>query len=246
MSDLDGLLKLIPIGDIAKKLGVSEQQAESAVKQVVRTLLGGMAANAHDDAGTQSLEKALTDHGKKATPRRLTTLTRLTAKRSSRTFSAPRSRMSPPLLPRTTPMKASPATSSRKFCPKSHRSSFRVSAPSFLARSRRPPRLTLKLLRVAELAGSSVDCSAAESAKAPRRLAGARDPQRRPGTRLSNKAREPDVVLRHPAFLRNERLFAQFSADAFSSKSNRGVLGLGCFGLCQRAIHRPKTKRESQ
>ncbi|WP_010205225.1 DUF937 domain-containing protein [Salinibacterium sp. PAMC 21357] len=66
MSDLDGLLKLIPIADIAKKLGIDEQLAESAVKQVVPTLIGGMAANAQDDAGAQSLEKALTTHGKKA------------------------------------------------------------------------------------------------------------------------------------------------------------------------------------
>ncbi|MGV8859533.1 DUF937 domain-containing protein [Rhodoglobus sp.] len=67
MSDLDGLLKLIPIGDIAKQLGINEQLAESAVKQVVPTLLGGMAANAKDDAGAQSLEKALVSHGTQAT-----------------------------------------------------------------------------------------------------------------------------------------------------------------------------------
>lgn len=66
MSDLDGLLKLIPIGDIAKKLGIDEQLAESAVRQVVPTLLGGMAANAKDDNGAKSLENALVSHGKKA------------------------------------------------------------------------------------------------------------------------------------------------------------------------------------
>jgi len=67
MSDLDGLMKLIPIGDIAKKLGINEQQAQSAVKQVIPTLIGGMAANAKDDSGAQSLEKALAAHGTKAT-----------------------------------------------------------------------------------------------------------------------------------------------------------------------------------
>ncbi|MGV8913730.1 MAG: DUF937 domain-containing protein [Rhodoglobus sp.] len=65
MSDLDGLLKLIPIGDIAKKLGIDEQVAESAVKQIVPTLIGGMAANAQDDAGAQSLENALVSHANK-------------------------------------------------------------------------------------------------------------------------------------------------------------------------------------
>lgn len=68
MSDLDGLMKLIPIGDIAKKFGIDEQLAESAVKQVVPTLIGGMAANAQDDAGAKSLENALASHGKKAAP----------------------------------------------------------------------------------------------------------------------------------------------------------------------------------
>jgi hypothetical protein len=67
MSNLDGLMKLIPIGDIAKKLGINEQQAESAIQQVVPTLIGGMAANAKDASGAQSLEKALAAHGTKAT-----------------------------------------------------------------------------------------------------------------------------------------------------------------------------------
>jgi len=67
MSDLDGLLNMIPIGDIAKKLGINEQLAESAVKQVVPTLIGGMAANAKDDGGAKSLENALSSHGKKVT-----------------------------------------------------------------------------------------------------------------------------------------------------------------------------------
>lgn len=126
MSDLDGLLKLIPIGVIAKKQDVASAAAKN------------------------------------------------------------------------NPDKNVTASSSRKFCRSSHRSSFRGSAPSFLARSRHPPRRTLTLFRVAALAGSSVGCSAvpavpavktfsaapsaAESAKAPRRLADTPDPQRQPGT----------------------------------------------------------------
>ena len=62
MPDLDGLLATIPIGDIAKKLGVDESTAEAAVKQVLPALVGGMAANAKDDAGARSLEKALGKH----------------------------------------------------------------------------------------------------------------------------------------------------------------------------------------
>ncbi|GHD82734.1 uncharacterized protein DUF937 [Salinibacterium amurskyense] len=65
MSDLSGLLNLIPIGDIAAKLGVNEDLAEAAVKQVIPTLIGGMAANAKDDAGAKSLEGALSTHGTK-------------------------------------------------------------------------------------------------------------------------------------------------------------------------------------
>jgi len=62
MSDLDGLLELIPVGDIAKQFGISESVAEGAVKQILPTLVGGLAANAKDEKGAQSLEKALTKH----------------------------------------------------------------------------------------------------------------------------------------------------------------------------------------
>ncbi|WP_219948762.1 DUF937 domain-containing protein [Salinibacterium sp. M195] len=67
MTDLTGLLKLIPIGDIASSLGVDEKLAESAVKQVIPTLIGGMAANAKDETGAKSLEGALSSHGTKVT-----------------------------------------------------------------------------------------------------------------------------------------------------------------------------------
>ena len=77
MSDLDGLLELIPVGDIAKQLGVPEDVAESAVKQAIPAIIGGMAANAKDSAGAKSLEKALTKHtsssGKKVSVKEIDT-----------------------------------------------------------------------------------------------------------------------------------------------------------------------------
>jgi len=77
MSDLDGLLDLIPVGDIAKQLGVSEDVAEAAVKQAIPAIIGGMAANAKDSAGAKSLEKALTKHtsssGKKVSVKEIDT-----------------------------------------------------------------------------------------------------------------------------------------------------------------------------
>ncbi|MCU1410005.1 MAG: hypothetical protein JWR04_712 [Rhodoglobus sp.] len=62
MSEFDGLLDLIPVGDIAKQLGIPEDVAESAVKQAIPAIIGGMAANAKDSGGAQSLEKALSKH----------------------------------------------------------------------------------------------------------------------------------------------------------------------------------------
>jgi len=77
MSDLDGLLDLIPVGDIAKQLGVSEDVAEAAVKQAIPAIIGGMAANAKDSGGAKSLEKALTKHtsssGKKVSVKEIDT-----------------------------------------------------------------------------------------------------------------------------------------------------------------------------
>ena len=62
MSDIDGLLALIPVGAIAQRLGIPEDVARGAVSQVVPTLLGGMAANAKNVSGAASLEKALAAH----------------------------------------------------------------------------------------------------------------------------------------------------------------------------------------
>jgi len=62
MSQFDGLLELIPVDDIAKQLGIEESVAQSAVDQILPTLVSGLAANTKDEAGSKSLEKALTKH----------------------------------------------------------------------------------------------------------------------------------------------------------------------------------------
>ena len=38
MAELDGLIDMIPIGDIAKKLGINEKEAKSAVKAALPTI----------------------------------------------------------------------------------------------------------------------------------------------------------------------------------------------------------------
>jgi hypothetical protein len=64
MSELDGLLTMIPVDQIAKKLGVDHDVAEAAVKQVLPTIVAGLSANSKSPAGAASLEKALAKHGK--------------------------------------------------------------------------------------------------------------------------------------------------------------------------------------
>jgi hypothetical protein len=61
MAQYDDLLAQIPIGDIARQLGIDDAVAEDAVKQVLPGLVGGLKANA-DEGGTASLEKALQKH----------------------------------------------------------------------------------------------------------------------------------------------------------------------------------------
>ena len=67
MSDLDGLLKQIPIDQIAKKLGVDNDVAENAVKQVLPTIVAGLSANTKHAGGAASLEKALSTHAGRPT-----------------------------------------------------------------------------------------------------------------------------------------------------------------------------------
>lgn len=61
-TDLDVLLAQIPVDDIAKKLGVDEGTALSAVKQALPGLLGGMAVNANSSEGQEKLVGALSKH----------------------------------------------------------------------------------------------------------------------------------------------------------------------------------------
>jgi hypothetical protein len=65
MSDFDGLIDLLPIADIAKKLGIDENMAELAVKAAVPAIVGGLAANAASKEGAKSLEGALERHSAK-------------------------------------------------------------------------------------------------------------------------------------------------------------------------------------
>jgi hypothetical protein len=67
MAELDGLLDMIPVGDIAKQLGIDESTAKAAVAQVVPALVAGMAANAQDKGGAESLAGAATRHAERKT-----------------------------------------------------------------------------------------------------------------------------------------------------------------------------------
>ncbi|HEU0205230.1 MAG TPA: DUF937 domain-containing protein [Pseudolysinimonas sp.] len=62
MTDLNAVLETVPVGDIAKKLGIPQDVADAAVKQVLPGLIGGMAANASTSAGSAALQKALGSH----------------------------------------------------------------------------------------------------------------------------------------------------------------------------------------
>jgi hypothetical protein len=63
MADLSALLDQIPVGDIAKQLGIDEDVAEAAVKQVLPGLVGGLAANAkRDDKSETMLRNTLAHH----------------------------------------------------------------------------------------------------------------------------------------------------------------------------------------
>jgi hypothetical protein len=65
MADLNALLKQIPIDDIAKQLGIDEDTAEAAVKQVLPGLVGGLAANAkRDEKSATALSNTLKHHNK--------------------------------------------------------------------------------------------------------------------------------------------------------------------------------------
>ncbi len=65
MAGFEGLIDLIPVGDIAKQFGIPESVAEAAVEQIIPAVIGGMAANSQTPDGAQSLEKALGQHQEK-------------------------------------------------------------------------------------------------------------------------------------------------------------------------------------
>ena len=65
MAGLDDLIAELPIGDIARKLGVDEATATKAVNDALPALVAGMGANAQDPAGAASLENAVTAHDPK-------------------------------------------------------------------------------------------------------------------------------------------------------------------------------------
>ncbi|WP_336699050.1 DUF937 domain-containing protein [Curtobacterium sp. USHLN213] len=67
MAGLDDLLGAIPIGDIAKKLGIDEATARNAVSQAVPALVGGLQKNV-ENGGAASLDKALDKHAAKPDP----------------------------------------------------------------------------------------------------------------------------------------------------------------------------------
>lgn len=70
MNDISGLINMIPIGDIAKKMGIDENVAKAAVAIAVPAIVGGLASNAKDKDGAKSLESALGHHKGRA-PKKL-------------------------------------------------------------------------------------------------------------------------------------------------------------------------------
>lgn len=60
--NFDSLLKQIPVGDIAAKVGVDEGSALDAITKALPGLLGGLAANSQSPTGANALEEALKEH----------------------------------------------------------------------------------------------------------------------------------------------------------------------------------------
>ncbi|RJO78772.1 DUF937 domain-containing protein [Nocardia panacis] len=63
MTSFDDLLALVPIAQIAAKLGVDESTAASAVQAALPTLLGGLQAGADHPEGASTLVDTLAGHG---------------------------------------------------------------------------------------------------------------------------------------------------------------------------------------
>jgi len=67
MAGLEDLLSQIPIGELAKKLGVDEATATAAVQKAVPALVGGLQKNV-ENGGAASLDEALDQHAAAADP----------------------------------------------------------------------------------------------------------------------------------------------------------------------------------
>ena len=67
MAELDGLIDMIPIGDIARKLGISEKEASAAVRTALPSIVAGLSANASSGDGATKLEKTLGKHTTRTT-----------------------------------------------------------------------------------------------------------------------------------------------------------------------------------
>ena len=62
MTAIDDIVASLPMSSLAAQVGSDEQNTESAVRQVLPALLGGLHANASDPAGAASLAGALGQH----------------------------------------------------------------------------------------------------------------------------------------------------------------------------------------
>ena len=62
MSEIDEILKQVPMDQVAAALGVDRSEAEEATRTAIPALLGGMQANAADPAGAASLTSAVEQH----------------------------------------------------------------------------------------------------------------------------------------------------------------------------------------
>ena len=62
MSSIDDIVNNIPISALASQLGVDDATAESAVREALPALVGGMQANAADPSGAAALAGAVGNH----------------------------------------------------------------------------------------------------------------------------------------------------------------------------------------
>lgn len=62
MAGLDDILNNLPIEQIAAQFGIDPDTAKSAVQGALPALIGGLNANAQDEAGAEALSQALAKH----------------------------------------------------------------------------------------------------------------------------------------------------------------------------------------